>query len=178
MALLVLLGGARSGKSRLAVQLARETAAPVTIIATGEGRDDEMEARIAAHRAERPAEWETVEEPYALEQAVAAVASDRVLVVDCLSLWVANALERGEDGHAIEAAAAASARAAAGRPSLTIVVSNEVGLGVVPPTPLGRMYRDLLGRVNSTFVEASHEAVLVVAGRSLALVQPTVPDGS
>ena len=178
MALLVLLGGARSGKSRLAVKLALETALPVTIIVTGEARDDEMEARIAAHRADRPPGWETVEEPYALEQAVAAVPSDRVLLVDCLSLWVANALERGDDPQAIEAAAAASARVAAARSSLTIVVSNEVGLGIVPVTPLGRMYRDLLGTVNSTWVRASHEAALVVAGRSLALVEVAVPDGS
>jgi adenosyl cobinamide kinase/adenosyl cobinamide phosphate guanylyltransferase len=178
MALLVLLGGARSGKSRLAVKLALETASPVTIIVTGEGRDDEMTARIAAHRAERPPGWEAVEEPHALEQAVAAVPFDRVLLVDCLSLWVANALERGDDGDTIEAAAAASARLAAQRSKLTIVVSNEVGLGLVPPTPLGRMYRDLLGSVNSTFVDASHEAALVVAGRRLALTELTVPDGS
>ena len=175
MGLLVLLGGARSGKSVLAVRLALESGSPVTFVATGEAGDEEMAARIEAHRAERPDGWETVEEPYALERALAAVPDDRVVVVDCLSLWVSNALGRGDDGSAIGEAAAAAARAAARRRPLTIVVSNEVGLGVVPVTPLGRLYRDLLGSVNRTFVEASAEAAFVVAGRALSLVDLRAP---
>jgi adenosylcobinamide kinase/adenosylcobinamide-phosphate guanylyltransferase len=93
-----------------------------------------------------------------------------VLLVDCLSLWVANALETGDAADAIEAEAAEAARASAARSALTIVVSNEVGLGIVPVTRLGRDYRDLLGVVNRIFVEASHEAALVVAGRRLDLL--------
>ncbi len=177
MALVVLLGGARSGKSRLAVGLAVESGAPVTFLATGEAGDGEMEARIEAHRAERPAGWETVEEPYALERSIAAVPGDRVLVVDCLSLWVSNALGRGDGEEAILEAAARSARVAAARAPLTIVVSNEVGLGIVPMTPLGRLCRDVLGLVNRAFVEASAEAAFVVAGRALPLVPPRMPDG-
>ena len=169
MPLLVLLGGARSGKSRLAVELALEAVAPVTFLATGEARDPEMEARIEAHRAERPADWAVVEEPYALTEAIAAAPSGQTLLVDCLSLWVANALEAGDPPAAIEVEAAAAANEAAARTALTIVVSNEVGLGIVPVSELGRVYRDVLGIVNRIFVDASDEAALVVAGRRLDL---------
>ncbi len=162
MSLVVLLGGARSGKSMLALRLAAESGAAVTVVATGEALDEEMAARIAAHRAERPPEWTVVEEPLELAAAIEAVPAGETLVVDCLSLWVANVLERG--GSLEGAAAAATAR-----PGLTIAVSNEVGLGVVPATPLGRAYRDELGRVNQEWVEASARASFVVAGRELAL---------
>ena len=167
MSLVLLLGGARSGKSRLAVRLATETGAPVVFLATGEAGDDEMADRIARHRAERPADWTTVEEPVALREAVAAAPPDAALVVDCLSLWVANLLE-SRPAAEIEAEAAAAAALAAGR-TKTIAVSNEVGLGVVPATPLGRAYRDVLGRVNAIWAEAADEAYFVVAGRVLRL---------
>jgi len=167
MSLVLLLGGARSGKSALAVELAGRSGAPVVFLATGEAGDEEMAARIARHRAERPAGWTTVEEPGELEAAVAAVAAGACLVVDCLSLWVANVLERGPD--AIEAEAERAAALAASRPGTTIAVSNEVGLGVVPATPLGRAYRDLLGRVNATWARQAAEAYLIVAGRRLRL---------
>jgi adenosylcobinamide kinase / adenosylcobinamide-phosphate guanylyltransferase len=169
VALTVLLGGARSGKSRLAVELAVASGSPVTFVVTGEALDDEMAARIAAHRAERPADWLTVEEPYALEEAVSAADPARTLVVDCLTLWTANALARdGKPDRVLEAATRAAA-AAARREALTIAVSNEVGLGIVPIEPLGRVYRDLLGSVNYAWVEASADAALVVAGRALRL---------
>ena len=164
---MLLLGGARSGKSRLAVRLATETGAPVVFLATGEAGDDEMADRIARHRAERPADWTTIEEPVALREAVAAAPPDAALVVDCLSLWVANLLE-SRPAAEIEAEAAAAAALAAGR-TKTIAVSNEVGLGVVPATPLGRAYRDVLGRVNAIWAEAADEAYFVVAGRVLRL---------
>ena len=169
MPLVVLLGGARSGKSRLAVELALESGAPVTFLATAEALDDEMAARIEAHRAERPEGWAVVEEPLALAQAVAAAPAGHTLVVDCLSLWVANVLEAGDGPAAIEGEAAAAASAAGSRESRTVVVSNEVGMGIVPETPLGRSYRDVLGTVNRIFVDAADEAALVVAGRRLDL---------
>ena len=169
MSLVLLLGGARSGKSRLAVRLATETGAPVVFLATGEAGDHEMADRIARHRAERPVGWTTVEEPVALRRAIAETPPAATLVVDCLSLWVANALERGGSDAAVEKQARAAAEAAAGRSGLTVVVSNEVGLGIVPVTALGRRYRDVLGRVNATWVAAADEAALVVAGRSLRL---------
>ena len=128
MSLVVLLGGARSGKSALALRLASESGAAVTVVATAEALDEEMASRIAAHRAERPPEWTVVEEPLELAAAIEAVPAGETLVIDCLSLWVANVLERG--GSLQGAAAVAAARL-----GLTVAVSNEVGLGVVPATP-------------------------------------------
>jgi adenosyl cobinamide kinase/adenosyl cobinamide phosphate guanylyltransferase len=158
--LTLLLGGARSGKSALAVRLAERAGGPVTFIATATAGDDEMAERIAVHRAERPGAWTTVEEPLRLREALEA--AEGTVVVDCLSLWVANLLEAGLE---IDAAAAEVA-AARGR---TIAVSNEVGMGVVPATPLGRRYRDVLGRVNATWADAAETALFVVAGRALRL---------
>lgn len=168
MTLVVLLGGARSGKSALALRLAHDGGGAVTFVATGEARDDEMAARIARHRSERPAGWTTVEEPLELARVVGDAAAGETLVVDCLSLWVANLLER-DDPEAVEREAASLAGAAAARTGRTIAISNEVGLGVVPATPLGRLYRDVLGRVNTAWVAAADEAFLVVAGRALRL---------
>ena len=119
--------------------------------------------------AERPPAWETVEAPLELGAVVAATAPDACLVVDCLTLWVSNALEAGWSDADTEAAAAELARAAAAREAPTVVVSNEVGLGVVPETPLGRRYRDVLGRVNAVVAAEADRALLVVAGRALEL---------
>lgn len=166
--LVFLVGGARSGKSRLAVELAARSGGEVVFLATGEPSDDEMASRIEAHRAERPDGWRTVEEPRALARAVADAPGDPTLVVDCLSLWVANVLELTSE-HEIVAEAAEAARTAAARPGLTVVVSNEVGLGLVPMHPVGRAYRDALGRVNAAWSDVADEAYLVVAGRRLAL---------
>jgi adenosyl cobinamide kinase/adenosyl cobinamide phosphate guanylyltransferase len=169
MPLSVLLGGARSGKSRLAIELARDAAAPVTVIVTGEAGDTEMAERIARHKAERPDGWVLVEEPYALAEALGSADPTHTVIVDCLTLWVANALGRGDDPEAVVAAGTAVAHAAAARGSLTLAVSNEVGLGIVPATSLGRSYRDVLGSVNASWVAVSAESALVVAGRRLAL---------
>jgi adenosylcobinamide kinase / adenosylcobinamide-phosphate guanylyltransferase len=164
--------GARSGKSSLAVTLAARDGADVVFLATGQPGDDEMAARIARHRAERPPHWTTVEEPVRLVEAIGAVEPSACLIVDCLSLWVANLLE-SESAAEIESAAAAAAAGAAARPRTTIVVTNEVGLGIVPATPLGREYRDVLGRVNAIWAESATEAYLVVAGRLLPLLTAT-----
>jgi adenosylcobinamide kinase/adenosylcobinamide-phosphate guanylyltransferase len=170
MALTFLLGGARSGKSTLAVRLASEWGGPVVFVATAERRDDpEMDARIEAHVAERPPEWETVEAPLDLGRAVAAASAEACVVVDCLTLWVSNVLEAGWSDAETEAAAAELVRVATAREAPTVVVSNEVGLGVVPDTPLGRRYRDVLGRVNAIVAAAADRALLVVAGRALEL---------
>ncbi|HZO98036.1 MAG TPA: bifunctional adenosylcobinamide kinase/adenosylcobinamide-phosphate guanylyltransferase [Gaiellaceae bacterium] len=165
--LVLLVGGARSGKSSLALRLAEEAGDPVVFVATGEARDGEMAERIARHRAERPASFETVEEPLALRAALEAAPPGSCVVVDCLSLWVANLLEAGAGG--VEEEAGAAAAAAAARAGRTIAVTNEVGLGIVPATPLGRAYRDVLGRVNAIWAEAADEALLVVAGKVLRL---------
>ena len=166
MGLVLLIGGARSGKSALAVRMAAAQPAPTTLIATGEPGDDEMVARIEQHRRERPAEWTTVEEPLELADAIVNVPDRDCLIIDCLTLWTANMLAvRGAD--AVRVAAAAGARA-----GLTIAVTNEVGLGVVPDHVLGREYRDLLGRVNACWAAAAERAYLLVAGRALALSGP------
>jgi adenosylcobinamide kinase / adenosylcobinamide-phosphate guanylyltransferase len=171
MTLVLLLGGARSGKSALAVEIARHSCRDVVFVATAEAGDDEMRARIGRHRAERPSGWRTIEAPIDLDAALAAAAPDACLILDCLSLWLANLLEAGQAGGEIEALVEATASTAGARPGLTIAVSNEVGLGVVPATPLGRRYRDLMGRVNAIWAGAADEALLVVAGRVLPLAQ-------
>ena len=165
MTLVLLLGGARSGKSRLALERAEAAARPLVFIATGEPGDEEMAQRIELHRAERSAEWQTVEEPIEIEHALRAAPPGATVVLDCLSLWVANVLET----HPVEEVAAAGAATAAARDGLTVAVSNEVGLGIVPMHPLGRSYRDALGRVNTIWADAADEAYFVVAGRTLRL---------
>ncbi len=166
--LVLLLGGARSGKSRLAVELAAARGGDVVFLATGQASDSEMAARIAAHRAERPAGWSTIEEPRALDTAIAGVDPAATLVVDCLSLWVSNMLETASEPEIVAHAERAVAFAVA-RTGSTIVVSNEVGLGLVPMHPVGRAFRDALGRVNAVWSELADEAYFVVAGRKLRL---------
>jgi adenosylcobinamide kinase/adenosylcobinamide-phosphate guanylyltransferase len=139
----------------------------VRFIATAEALDDEMTARIARHREERPAGWTTVEEPLALRNAVAAVDPGSAAIVDCLTLWVSNTLDREEE--VVVAEAARTAELAAAHPAPVIVVSNEVGLGIVPANADARAYRDRLGAVNRVFAERAETAALVVAGRLLRL---------
>jgi adenosyl cobinamide kinase/adenosyl cobinamide phosphate guanylyltransferase len=170
MSLVFLLGGARSGKSALAVRLAESSELPVTFLATAEARDGDMAARIARHRAVRPVGWTTIEEPVDLLGALDLVPVESCLVLDCLSLWVSNVLERGEE--AIERQAEEAAARVATREPLGIAVSNEVGLGIVPVSDLGRRYRDLLGRINAIWADAASEAALVAAGRLVPLVRP------
>ncbi|MGH9177815.1 MAG: bifunctional adenosylcobinamide kinase/adenosylcobinamide-phosphate guanylyltransferase [Acidimicrobiales bacterium] len=168
MALTVVLGGARSGKSALAVRTATAQARPVAFIATAEPGDEEMAARIAAHRAERPFGWRTVEAPVDLDGALRDCPPGAFVIVDCLTLWVSNLVGQGRDGGVVAEAVRAAATAA-GRAGPTVVVSNEVGSGIVPADAGTRRYRDLLGEVNAAFVAAAGRAVLMVAGRALPL---------
>ena len=167
MSLVFLLGGARSGKTALAVELARKAGGPVTVIATAEAGDEEMAERIRLHRADRPESWRTIEEPLRLESALAQVDDGHVLVIDCLTLWVANLIAQGDSESSVEAQGRAAAARASSRTALTIAVSNEVGLGVVPATELGRRYRDMLGRVNAVFADEAATVALMVAGRAI-----------
>jgi adenosylcobinamide kinase/adenosylcobinamide-phosphate guanylyltransferase len=177
MALTVLLGGARSGKSRLAVRLAESTGRPVTFVATAEAGDAEMAARIARHRAERPSAWRTREELVDLTAALHDAPAGDTIVLDCLTLWVSNLIGRGQSDAEILVFARGAASAAAARDGSVIAVSNEVGSGIVPMTPLGRRFQDLLGEVNAAWVDASDRAGLLVAGRVLWLPEP-VAEGS
>jgi adenosylcobinamide kinase/adenosylcobinamide-phosphate guanylyltransferase len=170
-ALTVLLGGARSGKSSLAVRWAEASGRPVVFVATGRAGDDEMRARIARHRAERPPDWTTIEEHRDPTAAVDAAPAEAFVIVDCLTLWVAGAFERCDDATVLARADDLGATAAR-RPSATVVVSNEVGSGIVPADPSTRRFRDLLGAVNTTVAGHAATAWLVVAGRLIALVPP------
>lgn len=162
-----LTGGARSGKSRAAERLAIDSGTDVTFVATAEAGDTEMAIRIARHRAERPADWETVEELSDLVTAIEAVAPERFIVVDCVTVWLANVLESDNDAileHIIKLA-----HTLADRHGGAAVVSNEVGDGIVPADPLTRRYRDLLGTVNRVMADRADRAYLIVAGRVLRL---------
>src|SRR5947209_15753324 len=134
MPLALLLGGARSGKSDLAVRLAMGQPNPVVMIATAEAGDDEMAARIAAHRAQRPAAWTTIEEPLRLLSALKRAPAESCVLIDCLTLWTSNMLA-AHGAQETERQAKMAAAAAAGRHGTVIAVSNEVGLGLVPDNP-------------------------------------------
>jgi adenosyl cobinamide kinase/adenosyl cobinamide phosphate guanylyltransferase len=144
----------------------------VTAVVTAEALDDEMAERIRLHKEERPQGWQTVEEPLDLQSAIGRVPEDAALVIDCLSLWVANLIERGAANGEVEQLAGTTAALASARSSLTVAISNEVGLGIVPVTELGRRYRDVLGRVNAEWAAAADQAAFVVAGRALSLGSP------
>jgi adenosylcobinamide kinase/adenosylcobinamide-phosphate guanylyltransferase len=177
--LIFLLGGARSGKSRHAQEWAEQNGRCVLFVATAQAFDDDMQARIARHQAERPATWTTLEAPLNAGGAIAAamaavpqaVAHD-VVVVDCLTLLASNALLTLPEGCTqdeanaivmgeVEELLAACERSA---PAVWLVVSNEVGMGIVPPSKLGRLYRDALGRANQRLAQAADEVLLLVAG--------------
>jgi adenosyl cobinamide kinase/adenosyl cobinamide phosphate guanylyltransferase len=168
-----LTGGARSGKSSLAVRLAAASGLPVVFLATArpEG-DDEWHARLARHRAERPGAWSTIEEPVDLAGAIAAADTQAALVVDCLTLWVTNVVQAGMVDDEVEALSRKACTAIVARQAPTFVVSNEVGSSIVPVDPAVRRYRDLLGRVNAMFASSADRAYLTVAGRMLPLLDP------
>ncbi len=163
-------GGARSGKSAAAERRATAARAGVTVIATAEAGDEEMAVRIDRHRAARPASWATVEEPTDLAAAVRTVDQGRFVIVDCLTLWLANVLG-SSDGDIIHHSRE-TIDALVGRAGDGVVVSNEVGDGIVPADPMSRRYRDLLGQVNSLFAAHASGAYLMVAGRTVPLQAP------
>jgi adenosyl cobinamide kinase/adenosyl cobinamide phosphate guanylyltransferase len=171
MALTFVLGGARSGKSALAVRLASTFASPVVVVVTAEARDDEMTERIRRHQESRPSEWQTVEAPLELAGAIDSL-GDVAVLLDCLTLWVSNAIEARRDDTAIVAEAAEVAKTLAARSDRAVVVSNEVGLGIVPTNALARRYRDLLGEVNAAFARVAERSYLMVAGQAVALGSP------
>jgi adenosylcobinamide kinase/adenosylcobinamide-phosphate guanylyltransferase len=163
----LVLGGARSGKSRYAEALVENAAAAGIYCATAEPGDAEMAARIAAHRARRGPFWHTVEERLALAPVIAAAAApERPLLIDCLTLWLSNLLLAGrptdEESHAL----CAALRLAAGP---VVLVANEVGMGLVPETALGRRFRDAAGRLNQQVAGLADRVVFVAAGLPLVL---------
>ena len=167
--LTLVIGGARSGKSRYAEWLTRTYPPPWIYVATAEARDGEMAERIAAHRARRDSEWQTVEAPHALVEALTAVPAGSAVLVDCLTLWLSNLMEKGAD---IEAQTAALKKTLAERAGPIVLVSNEVGLGIVPENPLARRFRDLQGRLNQDLAAAAARVVMMVAGVAVPVKSP------
>jgi adenosylcobinamide kinase/adenosylcobinamide-phosphate guanylyltransferase len=167
MTSILVLGGARSGKSAFA-QKAAESAngGHLVLIAAGQAFDDEMAERIARHQAERGESWTTVEAPLALAEAIAALPADAVAVVDCLTLWLSNLMLDQRD---VGAAATELVAAVAACPARLWLVSNEVGLGLVPETPLGRRFRDEAGRLHQRLAQAVDEVYFIAAGLPLRL---------
>ncbi len=177
----LILGGARSGKSLLAEQRARASGKPVIYVATAEARDAEMQHRIAVHRTRRPAEWQSVEEPLHLATRLQQLAtSDGCLLIDCLTLWLSNLLFAGraaaqaEAGEAIdcplfEAETAALFDVLPKLPGRIILVSNEVGWGIVPMHPVSRLFADEQGRLNQRLAALCDQVTLVAAGLPLEL---------
>ncbi|MEW6413809.1 MAG: bifunctional adenosylcobinamide kinase/adenosylcobinamide-phosphate guanylyltransferase [Pseudomonadota bacterium] len=166
--LTLILGGARSGKSRLALQRADATGKPVCFIATAHAHDAEMADRIARHQAERPAHWLTVEAPLDLAGAISS-APTGVVVVDCLTLWLTNWLCRPEPHDFSSARAALLAALEARRADDIILVSNETGLGIIPLGALTRRFVDEAGWLNQDVARIADEVIFVAAGLPLTL---------
>jgi adenosylcobinamide kinase / adenosylcobinamide-phosphate guanylyltransferase len=177
--MVLILGGARSGKSSLAERMAERGGPRVTFLATAQALDEEMRQRIAAHRVARPREWQTIEEPLDVASAVeSAVRDSDTVLVDCLTVWVSNhlcavaAVESTPEWHQeveqlrvrLRDQADRIASAAASGKATLLLVSNEVGLGLVPDNPLGRAYRDLLGAINRQLAADAERVLLLVAG--------------
>jgi adenosylcobinamide kinase / adenosylcobinamide-phosphate guanylyltransferase len=167
MSRVLVLGGARSGKSSYAEGLVTASGLAPVYVATAEPGDGEMAERIGHHRASRGATWRTVEEPLDLEATLAREGVEgSAVLVDCLTLWLSNLMHAGIDLEARSRALCEEVRRAAG---LLVLVSNEVGLGLVPDTPLGRRFRDAQGRLNQAVAQAADHVVFVAAGLPLFL---------
>ncbi|MDG4551817.1 MAG: bifunctional adenosylcobinamide kinase/adenosylcobinamide-phosphate guanylyltransferase [Candidatus Contendobacter sp.] len=163
-----ILGGARSGKSAFAQRRATDSGLGVTYLATAQAGDAEMAERIARHRAERPGHWALVEEPLALAAALRAhAAPNRCLLVDCLTLWLGNLLAVGDAALAAETQALLTVLPTL--PGHLLLVSNEVGQGIVPVNPLARRFRDEAGRLHQTVADRCDRVSFVIAGLPLTL---------
>jgi adenosylcobinamide kinase/adenosylcobinamide-phosphate guanylyltransferase len=165
--LTLVLGGARSGKSQYAESLVTALPPPWTYVATAEARDAEMAERIAAHRARRGAGWRTIEEPHDVASILAA--DEGTILVDCLTLWLSNRMLAGADMDAEINALEVSLDVC---PNPKVLVSNEVGFGIVPDNALARRFRDLQGRLNQRLAARADRVVLVVAGLPLMVKEP------
>jgi adenosylcobinamide kinase / adenosylcobinamide-phosphate guanylyltransferase len=162
--LTLVLGGARSGKSCYAEELVMRVAPPWTYVATAQAFDDEMTERIAHHRQRRDANWQTLDAPRDLAAAVGGLA--RPALIDCLTLWLSNVMLAGGD---VETESERLLAALGSAPGPLVAVSNEVGLGLVPETPLGRAFRDAQGRLNQRVAAAADRVILMAAGLPLSL---------
>jgi adenosylcobinamide kinase / adenosylcobinamide-phosphate guanylyltransferase len=162
-------GGARSGKSRFALARALSLGSNALFVATAEASDDEMRARIAQHRDERGAAFETIEEPVHLPELLARVRGPDVILIDCLTLWLSNLLVRGATADQVLGRVDALETALARRQVPVVLVTNEVGMGLVPETPLGRVFRDVTGLAHQRLARAADEIHVAVLGIILRL---------
>lgn len=166
----LILGGARSGKSRLAEKLASDSGLDVVYVATAQAGDREMKARIVRHRADRPAHWRTVEAPLALAATLQREArADRCVLVDCLTLWLSNLLLADEHGATLLREREALLETLPALPGTLIFVSNETGLGIIPLGELTRRYVDEAGRLHQRLAAISERVVFCVAGLPMTL---------
>jgi adenosylcobinamide kinase/adenosylcobinamide-phosphate guanylyltransferase len=164
----LILGGARSGKSAFAQRRASASGLNVIYLATAQAGDPEMTERIARHRAERPGGWDLIEEPLALAAALRSHATpDRCLLVDCLTLWLSNLLAAGDEALAAETRALLAALPTL--PGHLLLVSNEVGQGIVPANPLARRFRDEAGRLHQAVAGCCNRVSFITAGLPLTL---------
>lgn len=159
--LVLVLGGARSGKSRHAEGLIESHPGPFRYIATAQAFDDEMRERIAEHRARRGRQWQTIEAPLDLADALSNAGEGHPVLVDCLTLWLTNVMLGGRD---VDRATQHLVETLAHPRGPWVVVANEVGLGIVPDTPLGRRFRDAAGRLNQMVAARAESVLLMVAG--------------
>jgi len=168
----LIIGGARSGKSRAGEALVTAEPPPWVYIATAEAFDDEMRARIAVHRAARVPGWRTVDAPLALAEAVTREAADaRPILIDCLTLWLSNTMLAARNGEAETADLLTALKAASIRAPIAIV-SNEVGMGIIPDNKLARDFRDNQGRLNQAVAALASRVVFMAAGLPLTLKGP------
>ena len=172
---LFITGGARSGKSSFAEQMAREFGAPLCYLATAQPLDSEMDERIKQHQERRGGEWNTIEEPIHLSQALARIDGQyQAILVDCVTLWLSNLLFKYEDvaensEERIHEDLQRLKRTLQGMVTPVILVSNEVGMGIVPDNSLARMFRDIAGRTNQTLASVAEEVHVVISGIPLRL---------
>jgi adenosylcobinamide kinase / adenosylcobinamide-phosphate guanylyltransferase len=165
----LVLGGARSGKSRYAEWLIATYPKPWVYIATAEAKDGEMAERIAAHRARREAGWQTIEAPHEVPEALAAAQGDAAVLVDCLTLWLSNLMLGSFN---VEAMTERLEQALAAHGGPTVLVANEVGLGIVPDNALARRFRDAQGTLNQRIAAKATRVVMMVAGIAVAVKGP------
>lgn len=169
MSCILITGGARAGKSSFAQKLAAESGGKVLFVATAEARDEDMRRRIEKHQKSRPSNWKTLESPSEVAKAISQNGGEyEVIVIDCITMLVSNVMLAADDERTAESAVIneieALIKAMQTKPSAFIVVSNEVGLGIVPDNELSRNYRDLLGRANQLMAQYADEVYFMVAG--------------
>jgi len=160
----LLLGGARSGKSDLAVKLGQSWGGDVIVAATAEAGDDDMAQRIARHQAERPGTWGLIEAPLLGAHEIVELDPGALVIIDCITLLVTNLMHAGKTETQVDEHASVLSHALVSRTAPTLVVTNEVGLGVHPTSELGRQYRDILGRYNRRLAERAQTTLFVAAG--------------